>query len=69
MILTAAQRMALQLGLGRAVIKEKEWDEGVMVYAIDKKFGEFNSITVPIKNSIFSVTKWNRPKCNDAIEI
>ncbi len=50
MILTAAQRMALELGTGRAAIKGKEWPKGVMVYAIDKKFGKLNSITVPQKN-------------------
>ncbi len=48
MILTATQRLAYTLGTGRAAIKGKEWSEGVMVYAIDKKFGKLNSMTVPM---------------------
>ncbi|XP_078370016.1 zinc metalloproteinase nas-4-like isoform X4 [Oculina patagonica] len=58
MILTAAQRMALQLGTGRAAIKGKEWPKGVMVYSIDKKFGKKG--TKVIKQAI---KEWEKMTC------
>ncbi|KAL9973960.1 hypothetical protein ACROYT_G020486 [Oculina patagonica] len=58
MILTAAQRLAYELGTGRAAIKGKEWSEGVMVYAIDKKFGKRG--TDIIKQAI---KEWEKKTC------